>query len=422
MVNNIVTYLNAQLSLLDYFEKSHCLSELITKGEETFPAEYIEKGNFQNIELDNSNGVSYWRKSGDITTEEVENAVGCERLLDYVLPLRLVAAVPKIKLSEDDAYSADRIGKTIIKQLEQNARDLRSQIKARNIIIHVDSYSTDNAQIISDEYGGGSREVKYDMAYLALEVTVTITITKACLLAECDDKDDDILHIFDFCDQSVVNRLTDEQQICLIAALCGAIAMDCANVNDNVTGLTQAVRQQVQRVNPLLTGQTTSYAAGDDGDLEKGRLVNYLTLDCNNEFGNTNRFTNSKGGSVDDGTDGSIVAYMIDHATGLGWFSKAPLGLKNWADAVAFPITATDAGFSDWRTPNAHEAQQLNNNEIINPKSGTILTANMSFNFWTSTTLANSTGNAYSSNNNGELRRVTKVTINSSIILCRNHY
>jgi hypothetical protein len=30
---------------------------------------------------------------------------------------------------------------------------------------------------------------------------------------------------------------------------------------------------------------------GDDGDLQRGRGVNFLTLDFNNGFGNTNRFT-----------------------------------------------------------------------------------------------------------------------------------
>jgi hypothetical protein len=38
---------------------------------------------------------------------------------------------------------------------------------------------------------------------------------------------------------------------------------------------------------PLQSGQTTSYATNDDGDLQRGRLVDYSTLPYNNGFGNT---------------------------------------------------------------------------------------------------------------------------------------
>jgi hypothetical protein len=38
---------------------------------------------------------------------------------------------------------------------------------------------------------------------------------------------------------------------------------------------------------PLQSGQTTSYATNDDGDLQRGRLVDFNTLPYNNGFGNT---------------------------------------------------------------------------------------------------------------------------------------
>ena len=41
----------------------------------------------------------------------------------------------------------------------------------------------------------------------------------------------------------------------------------------------------------LKTNQTVSYRTGDDGDLQKGREVDFYTLSANNPFGNTNRFT-----------------------------------------------------------------------------------------------------------------------------------
>jgi hypothetical protein len=41
---------------------------------------------------------------------------------------------------------------------------------------------------------------------------------------------------------------------------------------------------------PGVTGEETSYRSGDDGDLQAGRGSDWLTLDCNNINGNTNRF------------------------------------------------------------------------------------------------------------------------------------
>jgi hypothetical protein len=43
------------------------------------------------------------------------------------------------------------------------------------------------------------------------------------------------------------------------------------------------------------TGQTVSYNTGDDGETQRGRLTDRLTLESNNPFGNTSRFTDKNG-------------------------------------------------------------------------------------------------------------------------------
>ena len=47
--------------------------------------------------------------------------------------------------------------------------------------------------------------------------------------------------------------------------------------------------------NLFKTGADTSYLTGDDGNLQRGRGVDFFTLDFNNGFGNTNRFTDDTG-------------------------------------------------------------------------------------------------------------------------------
>jgi len=65
----------------------------------------------------------------------------------------------------------------------------------------------------------------------------------------------------------------------------------------------------MQGAMPLKTGQTTSYQTGDDAFLQKGRLTNFTTLDFNNVFGNTTRFTDELGGQT------YTNKIVIDHAT-----------------------------------------------------------------------------------------------------------
>jgi hypothetical protein len=85
------------------------------------------------------------------------------------------------------------------------------------------------------------------------------------------------------------------------------------------------------------TGQTTSYATGDDGDLEKGVALP------------AQRFTDNGNGTV------------TDNLTGLIWLKNAkPCGTKNWTDAIAYCNSLTNgmAGLTDgsaagdWRLPN----------------------------------------------------------------------
>ena len=85
------------------------------------------------------------------------------------------------------------------------------------------------------------------------------------------------------------------------------------------------------------TGQTVSYRAGDDGDLQKGAPLPVP------------RF-------LDEG-DGTV----IDKATGLQWVRDAFVfgGRTNWTEALYFCNDLILAGYDDWRMPNVLELQSL---------------------------------------------------------------
>ncbi len=87
-----------------------------------------------------------------------------------------------------------------------------------------------------------------------------------------------------------------------------------------------------------LSGQTTSYATGDDGDLEIGMTAN-------------SELVTISGGEV-----------IKDWHTGLMWVADPESAgcnngtSQNWADALSFCNSLTFAAYSDWRMPNIKEA------------------------------------------------------------------
>jgi hypothetical protein len=97
------------------------------------------------------------------------------------------------------------------------------------------------------------------------------------------------------------------------------------------------------------TGQTISYAAGDDGDLDRGVAWP------------TQRFT--------DHGDGTVT----DNLTGLMWAKNAnlPHGYKTWQEALDYIKSVNNgaglASYDDWRLPNRKELFSLINRSKEDP-------------------------------------------------------
>lgn len=109
----------------------------------------------------------------------------------------------------------------------------------------------------------------------------------------------------------------------------------------------------------MKTGQTTSYATGDDGATQRGRLTSFLVLASNNPFGNTNRFTNKNGNqgygggvALDWSTyDGStVLAYYFGDST-----------TRPWATQLTQYSASTIDGLTGWNLFNIYEAMNIMN-------------------------------------------------------------
>ena len=126
------------------------------------------------------------------------------------------------------------------------------------------------------------------------------------------------------------------------------------------------------------TGQTVEYQSGDDGTYEKG-------------------YPKTGARFVDNG-DGTIT----DKATGLMWAKDGNgAGCNNgstlaWAAAITFAEGLTFAGYSDWRLPNVKELMSIVDYSAVAPAINSTFTNTQSGYYWSSTTYADGTVNAWS--------------------------
>ena len=104
---------------------------------------------------------------------------------------------------------------------------------------------------------------------------------------------------------------------------------------------------------PTKTGNS-SFISGDDGITQTGRNVDYNTLDFTNPYGNTDRWTNDKGGDYNDNSDGSTVDYVVDNSLKKGF--KKTYGVRRTMQGhLSFAPTLTIGSYSGFTVANFNE-------------------------------------------------------------------
>lgn len=180
----------------------------------------------------------------------------------------------------------------------------------------------------------------------------------------------------------------------------------CTELNDPTTGLTQTQRDFIQKVSPGKTGQTVSYVANDDGDLELGRQAAFLTLTCNNPLGNTDRFT--------DHGDGTVTDWLWRKM----WSKTYRSPDLTWANAIIAAEASALGGHTDWHLPNIMEHVTILNfglAAMLNYAPFNTIANNL----WTSTTVPSATTTAFTVWQSIGVSTLTKVT-SSFYFICRN--
>ena len=143
------------------------------------------------------------------------------------------------------------------------------------------------------------------------------------------------------------------------------------------------------------TGQTISFATFDDGDLEIGRDVDFLTLPSNNPFGNTNRFTDELGTQTYTNKIG-IDWSTYDGTEVLGFLADSTGTNRTWATAVSWAQTNSVGTFtSGWYLPNVTQMYSIINHgaagHALNYSAFLIMGNALATGYWSSTTTNNNT-------------------------------
>jgi hypothetical protein len=172
------------------FEKIIPIAEIVYSGEKSFPAEYINNGNYVPINVDNFAGLGYFRLTGKPTIQPAETKRPQKDVMKYTYPLKFVGCIKKSVLGKDDSYSANAICTVLAKRLEENNTALMSTLGANKATVKVSSFEFDNNVILNDEFknvDGVTRGIPLDFCLFAIELTTDVEIRNDCIGIICND-------------------------------------------------------------------------------------------------------------------------------------------------------------------------------------------------------------------------------------------
>jgi hypothetical protein len=109
----------------------------------------------------------------------------------------------------------------------------------------------------------------------------------------------------------------------------------------------------------LKTGQTTSYATGDDGATQRGRATSFLVLSSNNPFGNTNRFTSKTG--TQTYTNSVAIDWTTYNGTTVLAYYFGDTNTRAWATQLTQYQNSLIDGLRGWNLYNINEAMNIMN-------------------------------------------------------------
>jgi len=270
MIQTIIDYLNLRVETLGRIAHLYGITEKRKRSgdDAAIPYAYVGAGQFEPVDIDNGN-AGWWRPRGGFNMEPVEVIGRAVKQQRASYPLRFVAVLRRDLSVADDAFMPSRLAEDISNALNFDNGDLRNILKALNVEARTSSVEFDASAIWATEFHTSIPDLHYELAMVAVDVTVEVVAKYSCWEGECAT-DLDILRLFNFCDPSVVARLTDEQVACLQEALPPVFftaLTDSTQYPVTYIGWTDdGITYYITRITLSLNTATTAEAVGDWAD------------------------------------------------------------------------------------------------------------------------------------------------------------
>lgn len=172
----------------DYFNRFYEYAELLDRGETTYPQVYTGKGQYKAIYDFDVSGSGYIRKTGSSYSDHVTDSnfrvMGCSDtnpLLELTVPLRLVAVVPKSKLS-DNSFSDDKLVFDLMGYISKKQPAIQD---VSSVMGKVSSWNTDRSRVWSDEVRGIEKTLDLNLSVIAIDFTLTFRASLNCIQTNC---------------------------------------------------------------------------------------------------------------------------------------------------------------------------------------------------------------------------------------------
>ena len=192
MLELIIKDINAKVDELRIFDKIHSLCHQVQRntidtetGEvtdtmATFPACYLQDGEFSHVDFDNLKSVFYSRRDGNVTiVENEEYELGCEIGLVHTFPLRMVGLI--FQCFDDDNFRDEKMVENVIHAIHQfDNRLICQKMSFDSIRVKINGYSTDRYNVIADEFQNINIKVPFESVIFSIDAEIIIETDNNC--------------------------------------------------------------------------------------------------------------------------------------------------------------------------------------------------------------------------------------------------
>jgi len=155
----------------------------------TFPSTPTGTGQGQQIELDVTNGMSYFRKDGAVSINQVQDqkfqltscAPGNDTIYSFRFFIKQVCFIPKRKADDCiNGFEDDILAQRIIANLTDKGIIIAN---AKSASLLASGYETDRIKVLNSEYSNADdiNDLNYEYSYFSIQWDLEVVMLNSCI-------------------------------------------------------------------------------------------------------------------------------------------------------------------------------------------------------------------------------------------------